>query len=93
MKFCLGILGLVALLALGCSARPAPKSIALASFYQVDYRNWSCEQLADEAESLSDALAVSTEHDPNAHATDRVLHITRARQAVRSAAATKGCKT
>jgi len=87
------IVGLFALLAQGCATRPEPKAVSLASFFDVDYQTWTCQQLADEANLLSDALAVATEHEPNAHATERVALIKRASQAVRAASTLKRCKT
>jgi len=89
----LSIVGLIALVAQGCATRPEPKAVSLASFFDVDYQTWTCQQLADEASLLSDALAVATEHEPNAHATERVAFIKRASQGVRDASTLKRCKS
>ena len=88
----IGILALLALVAQGCSSKPGPKPISLASFFKTDYQSWNCQQLADEADLLNDALAVATDHEPDAHTRERVAHIKRASQAVRDAATIKGCK-
>ena len=37
-----------------------------------DYRSWNCQQLADEADLLQDALAVASEQ----RAEDKVAHLT-----------------
>jgi hypothetical protein len=85
MYRCLSVAGLVALAAQGC-AGPAntPKPIPLSSF-SAKYQSWGCDQLAEEAGLLDDALAVADDRE-------RVAHIKRASDAVRKQAALKGCK-
>jgi hypothetical protein len=87
----LGVVGLLALAAQGCSSRPAntPKPIPLSSF-RVEYQTWSCQKLAEEADLLSDALAVADEQEtPDS---ERVAHIKRERDAVQKQSTLKGCK-
>jgi hypothetical protein len=88
------ILGLSALLAQGCASRPAitPQPASLESFFRIDYRTWTCQQLSEEADLLSDALPVALEHEPNAQTTERVAHIKRAKEAVREQLTLKKCK-
>src|SRR5262249_12773367 len=53
--------GLVGLIAQGC-----PESYPLSSL-SVDYRTWNCQQLANEADLLKDALAVAFEQRSDEH--------------------------
>jgi hypothetical protein len=80
----LGIAGLLALIAQGCTKKP--ESIPLASF-RVDYPSWNCRQLADEADLLNDALAVASEQ----RAYDTVAHLKAATEAVHKASTLKKC--
>lgn len=81
----LSVAGLLALAAQGC-ASPAntPKPLPLSSF-SAKYQTWGCDQLAEEADLLDDALAVATD-------SERVAHIKRANDAVRKQSNLKGCK-
>ena len=54
----LAMVGLLALIAQGCTKKP--ESYPLTSF-RVDYQTWNCQQVADEAGLLKDALAVASE--------------------------------
>ena len=78
--------GLLALAAQGCASGTAntPKPLPLSSF-SAKYQTWGCDQLAEEAGLLDDALAVATDGE-------RVAHIKRAKDAVRKQSALKGCK-
>ena len=65
MSRCLAmVLGLSALIAQGCTKKP--ESYPLSSL-RVDYRTWNCQQLANEADLLKDALAVAFEQRSNEH--------------------------
>jgi hypothetical protein len=57
----------------------------LSSFSAKD-QTWGCDQLAEEAGLLDDALAVAAD-------AERIAHIKRASEAVRKQSALKGCKT
>jgi len=81
----LSVAGLLALAAQGCaSPANAPKPLPLSSF-NTKYQNWGCDQLAEEAGLLDEALAVAADRE-------RVAHIKRASEAVRKQSALKGCK-
>ena len=64
---CLAVVGLLALIAQGCTKKP--ESYPLTSMpgyypmtaFRMDYQSWYCQQLADEAYLLKDALAVASE--------------------------------
>ena len=81
----LSLAGLLALAAQGCASSPAntPKPLPLSSF-SAKYQTWGCDQLAEEADLLDDALAVAADGE-------RVAHIKRAKDAVRKQSALKGC--
>jgi hypothetical protein len=80
------VAGLVALAAQGCASSPAntPKPLPLSSF-SAKYQTWGCDQLAEEADLLDDALAVATDGKT-------VAHIKRSNDAVREQSTLKGCK-
>jgi hypothetical protein len=81
----LSVVGLLALAAQGCAGpASAPKPLPLSSF-SAKYQSWGCDQLAEEAGLLDDALAVAADGE-------RVAHIKRASAAVRKQADLKGCK-
>jgi hypothetical protein len=84
----LAIIGLLALLAPGCTKKP--DSIALSSF-RADYQSWSCRQLADEADLLRDALAVALEQKRNGRTDETVAHIESVTRAVQEASNLKKC--
>lgn len=92
MCYRFAILVLLASTALGCAKKPPPKSIALASFYRVDYSALSCQQLAEEAALLDDALAVASDQPGSEQPNERVLQIRRATEKVHKTLAAKGCK-
>ena len=52
-----------------------------------DYRSWNCQQLADEADLLQDALAVASEQ----RAEDKVAHLTAETAKVRQTRTSKKC--
>jgi hypothetical protein len=55
--------------------------------FRVDYQNWNCGQLADEADLLRDALAVASEQ----RAGDKVAHLRAETEAVHKARTLKKC--
>ena len=76
--------GLFALIALGCTKRPATYQL---SDLRVDYHNWTCHDLAGEADDLKTALAVATEQRSAEH----VTHLKAQTLAVQQAKASKKC--
>ena len=84
MYRCLAKLGLLALIAQGCTKAPA--SYPLTSF-RVDYQTWDCPELADEADLLKDALAVASEH----RARNTTAHLKARAEAVHKARTLKKC--
>jgi hypothetical protein len=86
---CLGIVGLFALIAQGCTKKP--EGIPLAAF-RVDYQTWTCGQLAEEADLLSDALAVASEQQRGARTDETVEHIKARAEAVHKASTLKKCR-
>jgi len=62
------VVGLSALIAQGCTKKP--ESYPLSSL-RVDYRTWNCQQLANEADLLKDALAVAFDQ----RSEKRVVHL------------------
>jgi hypothetical protein len=91
MSRCLAVVGLLALIAQGCT----PESYALTSApgyypmtaFRMDYQSWNCQQLADEAGLLKDALAVASEQREG----ERVAHLTAETEAVHKARTLKKC--
>jgi hypothetical protein len=89
-----GILGSLALICSACTKPAAPKSVSQAAFLRsIDYQTWTCAQLLNEAELLTDALATATEHQPDANTSERIAHIKRSKEAVRQELAAKSCRT
>ena len=84
MSRCLIVVGLLALIAQGCTKRP--ESYPMTAF-RVDYQNWNCQQLADEADLLKDALAVASEQ----RAGDKVAHLKAETEAVHKARTLRKC--
>ena len=84
MSRCLAVVGLLALIAQGCTKRP--ESYPMTAF-RVDYHHWSCQQLADEADLLKDALAVASEQ----RAGDKVAHLKAETEAVHKERTLKKC--
>jgi hypothetical protein len=77
----------------GCANPAPPKSISQAAFFRsADYHSWSCPQLSDEANLLTDALEVTTDQQPDSETTKRIANIERAREAIRREMASKNCK-
>jgi hypothetical protein len=73
----------IALAVLGCAKPPAQNAVSQAAFFRsVDYQTWNL---------LSDALAVATEHGSDSDVSERIQHITRAKQAVDQQIAAKRC--
>ena len=92
--FRMGILGSLALICVSCTKPPPHNSIPQAAFFRsVDYHSWSCPQLSDEANLLTDALEVTTDQQPDAETAKRIAHIQRTREAIRSEMASKNCRT
>jgi hypothetical protein len=89
-----GILGSLALICSACTKPAAPKSVSQAAFFRLtDYQTWTCAQLLNEAVLLTDALAIATEHQPDANTSERIAHIKRSKEAVRQELAAKSCRT
>ena len=87
------MVALLAVIAQGCTKKPEsysltskPGNYPMASF-RSDYRSWNCQQLADEADLLKDALAVASEQ----RAEDKVAHLTAETAEVRQARTLKKC--
>jgi hypothetical protein len=80
----LATVGLLALIAQGCTKKP--ESYPLTSF-RVDYQTWNCQQLADEAGLLKGALAVASEQ----RAGDTAAHLRAETEAVHTARTLKKC--
>lgn len=93
MSRCLAVVGLLALIAQGCTKRPESYPLTSApgyypmSAFRVDYQAWNCQQLADEADLLKDALAVASEQ----RAGDKVAHLKAETEAVHKARTLKNC--
>ena len=83
MYRCLVVLGLMALIAQGCTK---PESYPLSSL-SVDYQTWNCQQLANEADLLKDALAVAFEQRSD----EQVAHLRAETEAVQKAKTSKKC--
>jgi hypothetical protein len=87
------LVGLLALIAQGCTKKPESYSLTskpgyypMASF-RSDYRSWNCQELADEADLLKDALTVASEQ----RAGDKVAHLKAETEAVHEARTLKKC--
>ena len=78
------MVGLSALIAQGCTKKPESYSL---SSLRVDYQTWNCQQLANEADLLKDALAVAFEQRSNEH----VAHLKSQTETVQKAMALKKC--
>jgi len=90
---CLIVVGFLALIAQGCTKRPESYSLTSTPGYypmtafRVDYQRWNCQQLADEADLLKDALAVASEQ----RAGDKVAHLKAETEAVHKERTLKKC--
>jgi len=90
---CLAVVGLLALIAQGCTKKP--ESYPLTSMpgyspmtaFRMDYQSWDCQQLADEADLLKDALAVASEQREG----EKVAHLKAETEAVHKARTLKKC--
>jgi hypothetical protein len=78
------VVGLSALIALGCTKKP--ESYPLSSL-RVDYQTWNCQQLANEADLLKDALAVAFDQRSEKH----VVHLRAEAEAVQKVRSSKKC--
>jgi hypothetical protein len=89
----IAMVALLAVIAQGCTKKP--ESYALASkpgnypltAFRSDYRTWNCQQLAEEADLLNDALAVASEQ----RAGETAAHLKSETEAVHKARALKRC--
>lgn len=81
---CLAVMGLLALTAQGCTQKP--ESYPLSSL-SVNYQTWNCQQLANEADLLKDALAVAFDQRSDEH----VAHLKAQREALQKARTLKRC--
>ena len=58
---CLAVVGLLALMAQGCTKKPESYPLSSQSYplssLSVDYQTWNCQQLANEADLLKDATS------------------------------------
>jgi hypothetical protein len=87
------VLTLLALICVGCAKPPPTNSVAQVAFFRpADYHTWTCRDLADEANLLTDALEVATEQQPGAETNSRVAHIQSSSDAVHDEMAKKKCK-
>ena len=89
----IAMVALCAVIAQGCTKKPESYSLTskpgyypMASFRN-DYQSWNCQQLADEADLLQDALAVASEQ----YAKEKVAHLTAETAKVRQARTSKKC--
>jgi hypothetical protein len=84
-KLCPVAVGLLALIAHGCTKKPEvyPKLSDL----RVDYQSWNCRDLAGEADDLKTALEVAIEQRSAEH----VAHLKAQTIAVQQAKASKKC--
>ena len=89
----IAMVALCAVIAQGCTKKlesypltSTPGYYPMASL-RSDYRSWNCQQLADEADLLQDALAVASEQ----RAQDKVAHLTAETSKVRQARTSKKC--
>lgn len=79
------MVALLAIIAQGCTKKPESyrQHYSMTAF-RSDYRTWNCQQLADEADLLKDALAVH-------HVGDTAAHLKAETEAVRKERALKKC--
>ena len=84
---------LFVVIAQGCTKKPESYSLTSQPGYypmtsfRNDYRSWNCQQLADEADLLEDALAVASEQ----RAKDKAAHLTAETAKVHQARTLKKC--
>ena len=93
MSRCLATVALLALIAQACTKKPEshaltpkPGNYPMTAF-RSDYGTWNCQQLADEADLLKDALAVASEQ----RAGDKVAHLKAETEKVHNARTLKKC--
>jgi hypothetical protein len=77
---------LAVLIAQGCTKKP--EGYPRLSDLSVNYQNWNCKELADEADLLEDSLAVAIEQRSAEH----VAHLKAETLAVQRAKASKNCR-
>jgi hypothetical protein len=85
-KLCPVAVGLLALVAHGCTKKPEGYRYALSDL-RVDYQSWNCRDLADEADELKTALAVAMDQRSSEH----VAHLKAQTVAVQNAKSFKKC--
>ena len=81
--------GLLALIALGCTKKPEVYPRLPLSALRFDYQSWNCRELADEADELETALAVATDQ----RSTEHVAHLKARTAALQKAKSVKKCGT
>ena len=87
------VLILLALIFAGCTRSLPRNPVSQAALLLVEaYHTWTCQDLADEASLLTDALEAATAQQPNAETKGRVAHIQRSSEAVHNEMARKKCK-
>ena len=88
---CLAVVGLLALMAQGCTKKPESYPLSSQNYplssLSVDYQTWNCQQLANEADLLKDALAVASEQ----RAGNTTEHLKAEAKAVQTARTLKKC--
>ena len=88
---CLAVVGLLALMAQGCTKKPESYPLSSQSYplssLSVDYQTWNCKELANEADLLKDALAVAFEQRSDEH----MAHLKAQREALQKARTLKRC--
>jgi hypothetical protein len=79
-------MALLALITHGCTKRPDIYQPKLSDL-RVDYQNWNCRDLADEADGVETALAVATEE----RSSELSSHLNAQKMAVQRARVSKKC--
>ena len=83
-KLCPVAVGLLALIAHGCTKKHPRLPLSALRF---DYQSWNCRELADEADELETALAVAMDQ----RSTEHVAHLKAQTVAVQNAKSFKKC--
>ena len=88
---CLAVVVLLGLMR-GCTKKPESYPLSSQSYplssLSVDYQAWNCQELANEADLLKDALAVAFEQRSDEH----VAHLKAQREALQKARTLKRCR-